>query len=78
MEKLDGDDVRLRNSRGEVAVRDIVQFVKFNDFKGNGDLSMLAEEVLKEVPDQFVEYMISKNIMPNPLPLMSQKTLSGI
>jgi hypothetical protein len=57
MEVLDGDDVRLRNSRGEAAVRDIVQFVQFKDFKDSADLSMLAEEVLKEVPDQFVEYM---------------------
>jgi hypothetical protein len=28
---------------------------------------MLAEEVLKEVPDQFVDYMIQKNIMPEPI-----------
>jgi Copine len=27
MEQLDGDEVRLRNSKGEPAVRDIVQFV---------------------------------------------------
>jgi hypothetical protein len=58
MEQLDGDEVRIRNSRGEPAVRDIVQFVQFKDFKEAGDFSMLAEEVLKEVPDQFVEYMI--------------------
>ena len=64
MEKLDGDEVRIRNSSGEPAVRDIVQFVKFNDFKEGGDFGKLAEEVLKEVPDQFVEYMVQKNIMP--------------
>ena len=58
MEQLDGDEVRIRNSRGEPAVRDIVQFVQFKDFKEAGDFGMLAEEVLKEVPDQFVEYMI--------------------
>lgn len=32
MEVLDGDEVRLRNSRGEQALRDIVQFVEFKDF----------------------------------------------
>lgn len=50
MIELDGDDVVLTNSKGERARRDIVQFVKFNDFKF-GDLSLLAEEVLREVPD---------------------------
>jgi hypothetical protein len=30
MRELDGDDVVLRNSRGEKASRDIVQFVEFN------------------------------------------------
>lgn len=63
---LDGDEMRLRNSKGEAAVRDIVQFVKFNDYKER-DLSMLADEVLKEVPDQLVEYMQQKKIKPNPI-----------
>ncbi len=78
MVQLDGDEVRLRNSSGEPAIRDIVQFVEFNNFKDNGDLSLLAEEVLKEVPDQFVEYMISKKIMPQPIPLMQQQSIVGI
>jgi predicted lipoprotein len=51
----------LRNSRGVAAKRDIVQFVEFNEFT-NKDFSLLAEEVLKEVPDQFVGYMLSKGI----------------
>ena len=50
MVELDGDDVILRNSRGQPTKRDIVQFVEFNEFK-NGDISLLAEEVLREVPD---------------------------
>ena len=41
MIELDGDEVALRNSRGQLAARDIVQFVKFNDYK-NGDISLLA------------------------------------
>jgi hypothetical protein len=50
MVELDGDDVILRNSRGVPTARDIVQFVEFNEF-ANRDTSLLAEEVLKEVPD---------------------------
>jgi len=50
MVELDSDDVIMRNSRGQPATRDIVQFVEFNDFK-SGDISLLAEEVLSEVPD---------------------------
>lgn len=50
MVELDGDEVALRNSKGQVAARDIVQFVKFNDF-ASADISLLAEEVLREVPD---------------------------
>lgn len=50
MIELDGDEVTLTNSKGEKARRDIVQFVKFEDFKF-GDLSLLSEEVLREVPD---------------------------
>jgi Copine len=70
MEQLDGDDVVLRNSKGEPTLRDIVQFVEFNEHKGQ-DLGRLAEEVLKEVPDQLVGYMMSKGIEPKPQPLMS-------
>lgn len=68
MEKLDGDEIPLRNSQGDKTIRDIVQFVKFNDFKGKGDLGLLAEEVLKEVPDQLVGYMMTNNIKPAPIP----------
>jgi Copine len=47
----------VRNSRNEPAMRDIVQFVEFKDFNSM-DLTQLAEEVLKEVPDQLVGYMV--------------------
>lgn len=33
MEFLDGDDGRLRSMAGEAAMRDIVQFVPFRQFK---------------------------------------------
>jgi hypothetical protein len=72
---LDGDTEVLRNSKGEATQRDIVQFVEFNEFKNGGDLSLLAEEVLREVPEQFVGYMLSKGIKPEMQPLMSQQTI---
>ena len=37
--------------------------MRFQDFS-NSDISILAEEVLKEVPDQIVGYMMSKGIKP--------------
>lgn len=61
MEELDGDDGRLRNSRGVAANRDIVQFVKFNDAIAKGNL---AEQVLKEVPTQFCGHMTQIGYKP--------------
>ena len=59
MEYLDGDITPLINSFGQIRKRDIVQFVKFNTFKGKNvinDGKELAEEVLKEIPRQIEEY----------------------
>lgn len=64
MKKLDGDDKILTNSRGVRTSRDIVQFVPFNNFAGNKE--RLAEEVLAEVPRQFLEYMRKQGIEPGP------------
>ena len=50
MQNLDGD----AKSLGGNNKRDSVQFVKFNDCKGNGQL--LAEQVLKEVPIQISHF----------------------
>lgn len=63
MEVLDADTVPLM-SGGKVAARDIVQFVPFSQFRGPHAHIQLAEEVLREVPDQLVGYMKSKNIKP--------------
>ena len=59
MDILDGDKYPLQNSRGEIRKRDIVQFVRFEDFKRNNALNYgtdLTEEVLKEIPTQVEEY----------------------
>jgi hypothetical protein len=61
MNVLDSDDKLLSNG-SKTAKRDIVQFVKFNDFKNNN--SSLAEEVLRELPHQVVEFFLSQNHYP--------------
>jgi len=60
MEILDGD-YGLVNSKGEKAKRDLVQFVPFKEFN---DMNSLAQEVLREVPDQLVEYNALIGKMP--------------
>jgi len=71
MDELDGDTVRLTAPDGRMAARDIVQFVPFRDFLGkstNVQVSRLhlAREVLAEIPEQFLGFMKSNNIVPNP------------
>ena len=59
METLDGDENPLINSQGVKRKRDIVQFIKFNNFKNNNALNVgtdFAEEILKEIPKQIDEY----------------------
>ena len=63
MEVLDADDTVLRDRHGNTAARDVVQLVKYNDFKNLG-MRELALEVLGEVPDQFVDYMVMKAVQP--------------
>ncbi|TNV80072.1 hypothetical protein FGO68_gene6821 [Halteria grandinella] len=65
MKELDSDKQLLRDSHGQQAARDVVQFVKFKKYIQQGP-ERLAEQVLKEVPDQFVNYMMNNRIMPNP------------
>lgn len=64
METLDGDDEKLRDTNGRECVRDIVQFVRFRECAARGNL---AEEVLKEVPEQVCQYMESINYVPRPV-----------
>ena len=62
MNILDGDDAKLKDSKGNVAVRDIVQFVKFNDYAASE--YGLAEAVLREVPGQVDKYYNMVGIIP--------------
>lgn len=67
MEELDADTVPLE-VQGERASRDITQFVSFKDVQSYENSAVakanLAREVLAEIPNQFVGYMKSKNIVP--------------
>ena len=54
MDELDCDGALLRDDFGNTCSRDIVQFVKFNDAIRKGNL---AEEVLREIPEQLCLYM---------------------
>jgi hypothetical protein len=66
METLDSDKAKLTSSKGIQAKRDIVQFVKFNDFKGN--LNVFTSQVLGELPKQVVQYKQMVGQAPNPPP----------
>uniref|UniRef100_H3BW79 Copine-3 n=2 Tax=Tetraodon nigroviridis TaxID=99883 RepID=H3BW79_TETNG len=62
MEFLDSDDRLLTSPRGDVASRDIVQFVPFRDFQGNS--VALAQSVLAELPDQVTSFFNSYKLKP--------------
>ena len=70
MIELDGDDNPITNSRGVKRMRDLVQFVPFNRYRGNPNI--LAEQVLEEVPRQIIEYYTMNNIYPNNINTVSQ------
>ncbi|XP_068604066.1 copine-3-like isoform X2 [Brachionichthys hirsutus] len=63
MELLDGDDGCLRSLAGDAAMRDIVQFVPFRQFK-NAPREALAKSVLAEVPAQLVGFFNTMKLMP--------------
>ena len=54
MEELDSDNQLLTDDDGRPAARDIVQFVRFSEAIRKGNL---AEEVLREIPEQLCLYM---------------------
>ncbi|XP_060537531.1 copine-2 isoform X4 [Pantherophis guttatus] len=63
MEFLDADNRMLRSYTGEEAVRDIVQFVPFREFR-NAPKETLAKAVLAELPQQVVQYFKHQNLAP--------------
>ncbi|XP_066933645.1 copine-3-like isoform X1 [Clytia hemisphaerica] len=63
MDFLDCDEGKLRSNDGRDAMRDIVQFVPFRNFK-NAPPGQLAKEVLAEVPKQVTEFFKLSGIPP--------------
>ncbi|XP_073930749.1 RNA-binding protein 12 isoform X5 [Castor canadensis] len=67
MEQLDADGGPLRTRSGEVAARDIVQFVPYRQFQ-NAPREALAQTVLAEVPTQLVSYFKAQGWAPLKVP----------
>ena len=65
MVALDSDGGMLRSNTGDVAVRDIVQFVPFREYASKGHIA-LAADVLAEVPSQIIQYLEAHHIRPLP------------
>ncbi|KAI3951061.1 hypothetical protein MKW92_031589, partial [Papaver armeniacum] len=64
MEILDADNGnRLQSSTGQLATRDIVQFVPAAKFRVSNQLSVV-QSLLEELPGQFLTYMRSRDIKP--------------
>jgi len=69
MEILDSDNEKLR-AGNQIAERDIVQFVPFNEIRKSGGQStleweeLLAEKVMEEVPYQVAEWMNARGMKP--------------
>ena len=65
MEILDGDK-GLQNEKGEKVARDFVQFVPFRQHQNN--MTLLAEHVLAEIPEQLVKYKAMVGKKPKAAP----------
>ena len=65
MDVLDSDGALLQDNLENTAARDIVHFVRYNNYLG--DMTYLHEDVLREIPTQFSSYMAMKGIFPSPM-----------
>eukprot|EP00835_Amoeboradix_gromovi_P005717 NODE_569_length_6602_cov_0.189143.p4 type:complete len:137 gc:universal NODE_569_length_6602_cov_0.189143:2070-1660(-) len=65
MKILDGDNEGLKDKKGRLAPRDIVQFVAMKDFPDSDSIATrLPSELLGEVPKQLIEYMVKNEYGP--------------
>ena len=62
---LDADSNILMDRNKRAACRDITQFVKFNDLSEMAQVEVNSV-MMAEVPDQFVDYMVMKNLQLEP------------
>ena len=58
MKKLNGENGKLVNSRGECLEKDIIQYVHFNDY--NENIEKLTQEVFRYIPQQIKDYFQNK------------------
>jgi len=65
MDELDTDRGQLNSSFGQRPSRDIVQFVRFNDYEGNS--ALLAQKILKELPRQMNRFYSKIGLFPKAL-----------
>jgi hypothetical protein len=63
MDVLDADDVPLVSGGGYRMCRDLVQFVPFNQY-AQKHYSVLAQEVLDEIPRQLCEWAEMNGVYP--------------
>jgi hypothetical protein len=63
MDVLDADDVPLVSRAGYTMCRDLVQFVPYNKY-AQKHYSILAQEVLEEVPRQLCEWAEMNGVYP--------------
>eukprot|EP01040_Poterioochromonas_malhamensis_P007714 gene7715-8332_t len=63
MRRLDSDGKQL-SAGGRTATRDIVQFVPFQQVAREGG-SVLAQQLLAEIPNQVIQYMEEHHLVPN-------------
>ena len=54
MKRLNGEDGKLVNRKGESLEKDIVQYVHFNDY--NENIEKLTQEVFRYIPQQIKDY----------------------
>jgi hypothetical protein len=52
MMELNSNDNLLKDNKGNQCIRDIVQFVKFNEYKSG---EKLAQTVLEQIPDHIID-----------------------
>jgi len=80
LEALDSDKGLLTDGNGNRAERDIVQCVAMRDFADQNEQTQkaLAKQILAEVPKQFLTYMESKSIPPQPKLVPETIELSSI
>ena len=64
MDQLDADDRPLVSRGGQKMIRDLVQFVPYREF-ANQHYSVLASEVLEEIPRQLCEWAEMSGVRPN-------------